>query len=216
MSPIRYRIAERLVKSQSETATLTTFNECDMSAVMAWRSRHKAAFEKAHGVRLGFMSFFVKAAVDALKAVPALNHLLEGDELVAQHYYDIGVAVSTERGLIVPVIRDADQKSFAEIEAAVADFAQRARTGGITLPELPGGCFTISNGGVFGSLLSTPILNPPQAGILGLHAIKKRPMVGPDDELVVRPMMYLAMSYDHQLVDGKQCIEHPERIMLEV
>ncbi|MBW2526569.1 MAG: 2-oxoglutarate dehydrogenase complex dihydrolipoyllysine-residue succinyltransferase [Deltaproteobacteria bacterium] len=225
MSQLRQRIAERLVMAQQQAAMLTTFNEADMSRAMAWRAEHKEAFEKRYGVRLGFMSFFVKAAVDALATVPGLNSFIDGDELVQNHFYDIGVAVSTERGLMVPVIRDCDRLSFADIERAIADYAQRARDRTITLDELAGGCFTISNGGVFGSLLSTPILNPPQAGILGLHAIKKRPVVV-DDEIVVRPMMYLAMSYDHRIVDGREavtflrrivdCIEHPERMMLEV
>lgn len=225
MSQLRQRIAERLVMAQQQAAMLTTFNEADMSRTMAWRAEHKEAFEKRHGVRLGFMSFFIKAAVDALMTVPGLNAFIDGDELVQNHFYDIGVAVSTERGLLVPVIRDCDRLSFADIERAIADYAERARKRTITLDELTGGCFTISNGGVFGSLLSTPILNPPQAGILGLHAIKKRPVVV-DDEMVVRPMMYLAMSYDHRIVDGREavtflrriveCIEHPERMMLEV
>jgi 2-oxoglutarate dehydrogenase E2 component (dihydrolipoamide succinyltransferase) len=225
MSRLRHRIAERLVAAQAEAAILTTFNEADMGSVMAFRARHKDSFEKKFDVRLGFMSFFVKAVVDALKTVPQLNARIDGDEIVYQHYYDIGVAVSTEQGLIVPVIRNADRLSFAKIEAQILDFAQRARARKLRLDELTGGVFTISNGGIYGSLLSTPILNPPQSGILGLHQIKKRPMAV-NDEVVIRPMMYLAVSYDHRLVDGSQavtflkrvveCIEDPERMLLEV
>ena len=224
MSMIRQRIAERMVLAQHEAALLTTFNEADMSRVLELRERHREAFEQRHGTRLGLMSFFVKAVVDALRAVPALNARLDGDEIVEQHYYDIGVAVGTERGLIVPVVRGCDQLGFAAIEQAIADFATRARNRTITLEELGGGCFTISNGGVYGSLLSTPILNPPQRGILGLHAIKKRPVVV-GEQIAIRPMMYLALSYDHRLVDGQEavrflkrvveCVENPERLMLE-
>jgi 2-oxoglutarate dehydrogenase E2 component (dihydrolipoamide succinyltransferase) len=225
MSRLRKRITERLVQVQQTAAILTTFNECDMSAVMALRSRHRDRFEKRFDVRLGFMSFFVKAVVDALKTVPQLNARIEGDEIVYQHYYDIGVAVGTEQGLVVPVVREADALGFAAIEKRIGDLARRARERQLTLQELSGGCFTISNGGVYGSLLSTPILNPPQSGILGLHRIQKRPVVV-DDEVVVRPMMYLALSYDHRIVDGSEavtflkrvveCMEDPERMLLEV
>jgi 2-oxoglutarate dehydrogenase E2 component (dihydrolipoamide succinyltransferase) len=225
MTPLRKRVAERLVKAQQTAAILTTFNECDMSAVMALRKRHQESFEKKHGVRLGFMSFFVKAVVDALQRVPRLNAQIDGDDIVQNHFYDIGVAVGTEQGLVVPVIRDADRLGFAEIERVIGDFAERARTRKLELGDLTGGCYTISNGGVYGSLLSTPILNPPQSGILGLHAIKKRP-VAVDDRVEIRPMMYLAQSYDHRLVDGSEavtflkrvveCIENPERMMLDI
>ncbi len=225
MSRLRKRITERLVQVQQTAAILTTFNECDMSAVMGLRSRHRDRFEKRFDVRLGFMSFFVKAVVDALKTVPQLNARIEGDEIVYQHYYDIGVAVGTEQGLVVPVVRGADALGFAAIEKRIGDLARRARERQLTLQELSGGCFTISNGGVYGSLMSTPILNPPQSGILGLHRIQKRPVVV-DDEVVVRPMMYLALSYDHRIVDGSEavtflkrvveCMEDPERMLLEV
>jgi 2-oxoglutarate dehydrogenase E2 component (dihydrolipoamide succinyltransferase) len=226
MSSLRQRIAQRLVEAQHNAAMLTTFNEADMSAVMALRAEHRAAFEERHGVRLGFMSFFVKAAVDALGRAPVVNAQLDGDTIVENHYYDIGVAVATDAGLVVPVIRDADRLGFAELELAIADFAARARERRLELSELTGGTFTISNGGVYGSLLSTPILNPPQSAILGLHAIKRRPVVVEGDRVEVRPMMYLALSYDHRLVDGKEavtflkriveCIERPERLLLEV
>jgi 2-oxoglutarate dehydrogenase E2 component (dihydrolipoamide succinyltransferase) len=225
---MRARIAERLLQAQANAAILSTFNEVDMGDLMALRKRHKQAFADAHGINLGFMSFFVKAVVGALKAVPAVNGWIEGDELVTNHYYDIGVAVSTKRGLMVPVVRDADKKSLARIEADIALLAEKGREGRLGLEDLQGGVFTISNGGVFGSLLSTPILNPPQSGILGMHGIKKRPVVKTDadgnDSIVIRPMMYLALSYDHRLVDGKEavtflkhiveCIEDPERILL--
>jgi len=225
MNRLRQRLAERLVLVTQTTAMLTTFNEADMSNLLAWRQKHRAAFAEKHDVNLGFMSFFVKAVVDALRNVPQINAQIEGDELVQNHYYDIGVAISTERGLVVPVIRDADRMSFADIERSIADLAQRARNKQLALADLTGGVFTITNGGVFGSLMSTPILNPPQSGILGMHAIKKRP-VAVDDEVVVRPMMYLALSYDHRVVDGREavtflkrvveCIEDPERMLLEV
>jgi len=225
MSPLRQRIAERLVEAKQTTAMLTTFNETDMTNVFAWREKHKHAFKEKYNIGLGFMSFFVKASVDALKAIPQLNARIEGDEIVENHYYDIGVAISSDKGLVVPVIRDADRLSFAEIELAIADLARRVLAKKITLHDLAGAVFTISNGGVFGSLLSTPILNPPQSGILGMHAIKRRPVVV-DDEIVIRPMMYLALSYDHRIVDGREavtflkriveCIEDPERMMLEV
>jgi 2-oxoglutarate dehydrogenase E2 component (dihydrolipoamide succinyltransferase) len=225
MSGLRQRIAQRLVEVQQTAAILTTFNEADMTRVMALRALYKEPFQKAHGTALGFMSFFVKASIEALKAFPALNARIDGNEIVYQNFYDIGVAVSTERGLMVPVIRDADRLSFAGIEKSIAGFAAKARDGTIRVDDLQGGTFTITNGGIFGSLLSTPILNPPQSGILGMHAIKNRPVVV-DDQIVIRPMMYLALSYDHRLVDGreavsflvrvKDCIENPERMMLEI
>src|SRR5262245_20042057 len=225
MTAIRQRIAERLVQSQQTTATLTTFNEADLSAVMALREKYKDRFKEKHGVGLGFMSFFVKAAVEALKSFPVANSRIDGGDVVTQHFYDIGVAVSTERGLVVPVIRNADQMSFAEIEKKIAELAAKARDGKIGVSDLQGGTFTITNGGVFGSLLSTPILNPPQAAILGMHTIQKRP-VAVGDEIVIRPMMYLALSYDHRLIDGreavqflvrvKEFVEAPERMLLEI
>ncbi len=225
MSRLRLRVAERLVQVQQTAAILTTFNEADMSRVMALRSRFKESFRDRHEVGLGFMSFFVKAVVDALMTVPRVNAFIEGDEVVHNHYYDIGVAVSTDRGLVVPVLRDADRLSMAEIEAGIADLADRAQQRRLELAELQGAVFTISNGGVFGSMMSTPILNPPGSAILGMHAIQKRP-VAVDDEVVIRPMMYLALSYDHRLIDGaeavtflkriKECIEDPERMLLEV
>jgi 2-oxoglutarate dehydrogenase E2 component (dihydrolipoamide succinyltransferase) len=225
MSHIRRRIAERLLESQQTTATLTTFNEADMSAIIELRQRYNERFEKKHGIKLGFMSFFVKSVVEALKAFPIINARIDGQHIVYHHYYDIGVAVSTDRGLIVPVIRDADRLSFAQIEAAIAELARKAREGRITLQDLEGGTFTITNGGVFGSLLSTPILNPPQSAILGMHAIQKRAVVV-QDQIVIRPMMYLALSYDHRLIDGreavqflvrvKECIENPAVLMLDL
>jgi 2-oxoglutarate dehydrogenase E2 component (dihydrolipoamide succinyltransferase) len=223
MSGLRQRIAERLVQAQQTAAILTTFNEADMSRISDLRSKYKEPFRTKHGVSLGYMSFFVKAAVEALKAFPAVNARLEGNEIVFHHYYDIGVAVSTERGLMVPVLRDADLMSFADIEKAIAAYTEKARKGTIAVDDLQGGTFTITNGGIFGSLLSTPILNPPQSGILGMHAIKKRPVVE-GDQIVIRPMMYLALSYDHRIIDGreavsflvriKECLEDPERVML--
>ncbi|MFT3838812.1 MAG: 2-oxoglutarate dehydrogenase complex dihydrolipoyllysine-residue succinyltransferase [Myxococcaceae bacterium] len=225
LSPLRRRVAERLLQAQSTAAILTTFNEVDMSAVMELRKRYQERFEKKHGVKLGFMSFFVKAAVNALQQFPAVNASLEGDEVVFHHYYDIGVAVSGSRGLVVPVVRGADELSMAELEKTIADYGLRARNDKLTLPELQGGTFTISNGGIFGSMLSTPILNPPQTGILGMHNIVERP-VARDGQVVIRPVMYLALSYDHRLIDGreavqflvriKDCIEDPERILLEI
>ena len=225
MSRLRQRLAERLVEVQQTAAILTTFNEADMSAVMELRSRYKEEFKKKHGIGLGFMSFFVKATVDALKTVPEVNAYIEGDEIVTNHYYDIGVAVSTDKGLVVPVIRDADRLSMAEIELSIVDLATRAQERKLELSDLTGAVYTISNGGVFGSLLSTPILNPPGSAILGMHTIQKRP-VAIDDEIVIRPMMYLAMSYDHRLIDGREavtflkriveCIEDPERLLLEI
>jgi 2-oxoglutarate dehydrogenase E2 component (dihydrolipoamide succinyltransferase) len=225
MSGLRQKIAQRLVEVQQTAAILTTFNEADLSRVVELRTRYKESFQTKHGVGLGFMSFFVKAAVDALKAFPAVNGRIDGNEIVYQHYHDIGVAVSTERGLMVPVIRDADRLSFAAIEKTIAGFATKAREGTITVGDLQGGTFTITNGGTFGSLLSTPILNPPQSGILGMHAIKKRPVVV-DDQVLIRPMMYLALSYDHRLIDGREAvsflvrvkdlIESPERLLFEI
>ncbi len=225
MSGIRQRIAERLVQSQQTTATLTTFNEADMSAIMALREKFKDRFKEKHSVGLGFMSFFVKAAVDALKAYPVVNSRIDGGDMIEQHFYDIGVAVSTDRGLMVPILRDADLLSFADIEKKIAELAAKARDGKIGLGDLQGGTFTITNGGIFGSLLSTPILNPPQSAILGMHTIQKRP-VAINDQIAIRPMMYLALSYDHRLVDGRQavqflvrvkeCIENPERMLLEI
>ncbi len=225
MSPIRRRIAERLLQARQTTAMLTTFNDIDMGAVLDLRRRYKEAFEKKHGVSLGLMSFFVKASVEALKAVPEINAYIDGGDIVYPHYYHIGVAVGAERGLVVPVIRHADRLSFAEIEQAVRGFVERIRENRLTLAELEGGTFTITNGGVFGSLLSTPILNTPQSGILGMHRIDKRPVVV-DDQIVIRPMMYVALSYDHRIVDGreavtflrhiKECIENPERILMEI
>jgi 2-oxoglutarate dehydrogenase E2 component (dihydrolipoamide succinyltransferase) len=222
---IRQKIAQRLVQAQQTAAILTTFNEADMSAVMALRSKYKDAYKEKHGVNLGFMSFFIKAAVEALKAFPAVNAQIDGTDIVYHNYYDIGVAVSTERGLMVPVIRDCDSLTFAGIEKTIVGFAKKARDNKIGVDDLQGGTFTITNGGVFGSLLSTPILNPPQSGILGMHSIQKRPVVV-DDQIVIRPMMYLALSYDHRIIDGreavsclvriKECIENPERMMLEI
>jgi 2-oxoglutarate dehydrogenase E2 component (dihydrolipoamide succinyltransferase) len=225
LSPLRKRIAERLVQAQHEAAMLTTFNEVDMSAVMALRKKYQDDFVKKYGVKLGFMSFFTKAVVSALKDVPALNAQFAGDEIIQNHYYDIGVAVSTDKGLMVPVLRNCDQQDMAAIELSLADIAKRAREGKITLPDLEGGVFTITNGGIFGSMLSTPILNSPQSGILGLHAINERP-VAIDGQVVIRPMMYLALSYDHRLVDGreavtflvkvKQAIEDPSRLVIGI
>lgn len=225
MTPLRRKIATHLVNAQHEAAILTTFNECDMSGVMELRKRLQDDFVARHGVKLGFMSFFLKAVVEGLKSVPSVNARIEGDEIVEQHYFDIGVAVGTEKGLIVPVVRDCDRKSFAEIEKDIIDYAGKARDGKIGLPDLQGGVFTITNGGIYGSLLSTPILNPPQSGILGMHSIQQRP-VAVEGQVVIRPMMYLALSYDHRLVDGKeavtflvkvkQCIENPERMLLGI
>ena len=224
MSRLRRRIAERLKQAQNTAAMLTTFNEADMSRVIALRTAHKEAFEKRHGVRLGFMSFFVKAAIAALKEIPAVNGEIDGEDIIYKNYYDIGVAVGLEQGLVVPVLRDADQLSFAEIEKRIADYGRRARDGKLTIEELTGGSFTISNGGVYGSLMSMPILNPPQSGILGMHRTMQRP-VAVGDKVEIRPMMYLALSYDHRIVDGreavtflvriKECIEQPERLILD-
>ncbi len=225
MSRLRQRLAERLVEVQQTAAILTTFNEADMSRVMALRSQYKESFKKRYDVGLGFMSFFVKATVEALKTVPAVNAYIEGDEIVTNHYYDIGIAVSSDKGLVVPVVRDADRLSMAGVEASIADLASRAQERRLELSDLSGAVFTISNGGVFGSLQSTPILNPPGSAILGMHAIKKRPVVV-DDEIVIRPMMYLAVSYDHRIIDGSQavtflkriveCIDDPDRLLLEI
>jgi 2-oxoglutarate dehydrogenase E2 component (dihydrolipoamide succinyltransferase) len=225
MSMMRRRIAQRLVEAQSTAAILTTFNEVDMSAVMNMRNQYKDAFFKKHGVKLGFMSFFVKAACEALKHVPEINAYIEDNTIHYHNFCDVGVAVGTEKGLLVPIVRDADKMSFAQVEAAINNYAVKARDGKISLDDLNGGTFTISNGGIYGSLLSTPILNPPQSGILGMHKIEKRPVVI-NDEIVIRPMMYLALSYDHRIVDGKgavtflvkikECLEDPARMLLEL
>jgi len=225
MSPLRARIAQRLVAAQHEAAMLTTFNEVDMSAVMALRAKYQDDFVKKNGIKLGFMSFFAKAVVHALREVPAVNAQIDGDSIVQNHYYDIGVAVSTEKGLMVPVIHNCDTLGMAEIEKRIGDAAKRARESKITLADLEGGVFTITNGGIFGSMLSTPIINPPQSGILGLHAINERP-VAVNGQVVIRPMMYLALSYDHRVIDGKeavtflvkvkQAIEDPTRLILGV
>ncbi len=211
MSKRRATIARRLVEAQSTAAMLTTFNEVDMSAVMTLRERHKQAFKDRHGIGLGIASFFVKASVGALRAFPRINAEIQGDEMVLKHYYDIGVAVGASEGLVVPVLRDADRLSFAQIEQQIRDFARRAEDGSLSLADLKGGTFTITNGGVFGSLLSTPILNPPQVGILGLHAIQPRP-VAVNGEVVVRPMMYVALTYDHRIVDGSEAVQFLVRI----
>jgi 2-oxoglutarate dehydrogenase E2 component (dihydrolipoamide succinyltransferase) len=224
MSRRRQTIAQRLVEAQRTAAMLTTFNEIDMSAVLEIRKRRRDAFKERYGVSLGFMSFFTKATIGALKAFPLLNAEIQGNEIVIKHYYDIGIAVATDEGLVVPVVRDADRKSFAQIEREIADLATRAREGRLTLPELQGGTFTITNGGVFGSLMSTPILNAPQVGILGMHKIEERP-IALNGQVVIRPMMYVALSYDHRIVDGseavrflvrvKELIEDPEALLLE-
>ena len=225
MTRLRRRIAERLKEAQNTAAMLTTFNEVDMTAVLAARDKYRDRFEKKHGVRLGFMSFFAKACITALKEIPAVNAEIDGDEIVYRHYVDLGIAVGTEQGLVVPVVRDADKRSFADIEKEIGAMGRKARDGKLTMDDLTGGTFTITNGGVYGSLLSTPILNPPQSGILGMHKIQPRPMaVG--DKVEVRPMMYLALSYDHRIVDGseavtflvrvKDCIEDPDRILLDI
>lgn len=225
MTRIRARIAERLVEAQRTAAILTTFNEVNMQPVMELRKRYKETFEKAHGARLGFMSFFAKAAVLALKKFPAVNASVDGNDVVYHDYYDIGVAVGSPRGLVVPVLRDVDALSYADIEAKIAEFGEKAKSGQLSVDDLSGGTFTITNGGIFGSLLSTPILNPPQTGILGMHKIQERPMVE-DGEVVVRPMMYVALSYDHRLIDGREAVqflvtiknglEDPSRMLLEV
>lgn len=225
MTRLRARIAERLVEAQQNAAILTTFNEVNLKAAMDLRSRHKDAFEKAHDVRLGFMSFFVKAAVEALKKFPVVNASVDGNDIVYHNYFDIGVAVGSPRGLVVPILRDADQMSFAQVEDTIRTFGQKAKDGSLSYEELTGGTFTISNGGVFGSMLSTPILNPPQSAILGMHNIVDRPVVE-NGEIVIRPMMYLALSYDHRIIDGreavqclvtiKQCMEDPARMLLGI
>ena len=225
LSPLRRKIAQQLVMAQHTAAILTTFNECDMSAVMKLRASQQDAFTKEHGIKLGFMSFFIKATVSALKANPAINGRMDGEDFVQNHYFDVGVAVGTERGLVVPVVRDADQKSFAQIERDLAEYAAKAREGKIKIEDLQGGVFTISNGGIYGSLLSTPILNPPQSGILGMHKIQERP-IAEKGQVVIRPMMYLALSYDHRVIDGKEavtflvrvkdCIENPARLLLDL
>ncbi|MCC7492169.1 MAG: 2-oxoglutarate dehydrogenase complex dihydrolipoyllysine-residue succinyltransferase [Fimbriimonadaceae bacterium] len=225
LTPMRRRIAERLVQAQQTAAMLTTFNEIDMSAAMALRKEQQEAFQQRYGIKLGFMSFFVKAAVDALKRFPELNAELQGNDIVYHHYYDIGIAVSGKKGLAVPVLRNAERLSFSEVELKIADFGARARDNKLELDELVGGTFTITNGGVFGSLLSTPILNPPQSGILGMHGINDRP-VAVNGQVVIRPMMYIALTYDHRIVDGreavtflrrvKECVENPVRMLVEV
>ncbi|UQN12423.1 2-oxoglutarate dehydrogenase complex dihydrolipoyllysine-residue succinyltransferase [Methylococcus capsulatus] len=225
MSRLRARIAERMLEAQHRTATLTTFNEVNLQKVFDIRNAHKARFEQQHGIKLGFMSFFIKASVETLRRFPIVNASLEGEEIVYHDYYDIGIAVSTDRGLVVPILRDADRTDFAGIEKAIAEFGQKARSGKLSLDELSGGTFTITNGGIFGSMLSTPILNPPQSAILGMHAIKERPVVE-DGQIVIRPMIYLALSYDHRLIDGrdavsflftiKELLEDPVRLMLAV
>ncbi len=225
MTPIRQRIAERLLHAQQSSAILTTFNEADMSAIMAFRAKYKESFQKKYGVGLGFMSFFVKAVIEGLKAYPAVNARIDNQDIVYHHFYDIGVAVSTEKGLMVPVLRNVDELTFAEIEKKIVELAVKAKENKITVGDLQGGTFTITNGGTFGSMLSTPILNPPQSGILGMHAIQKRAVVV-DDQIVIRPMMYIALSYDHRIIDGKEavsflvrvkeCLENPERIFFSV
>ncbi|WP_027134500.1 2-oxoglutarate dehydrogenase complex dihydrolipoyllysine-residue succinyltransferase [Geminicoccus roseus] len=225
MTRLRKRIAERLKEAQNTAAMLTTFNEVDMGAVMALRSQYQDVFQKKHGIKLGFMSFFVKAVIDALKVYPAVNAEIDGDDVVYKHYYDIGVAVSTEQGLVVPVLRDADTASLAGIEKNIADLGKRARDGKLGMEDLTGGTFTITNGGTFGSLMSTPIINPPQVGILGMHKIQQRPMVMAGGKIEARPMMYIALSYDHRIIDGKEAvsflvrvketIEDPQRLLIE-
>ncbi len=225
MTRLRRRIAERLKAAQNTAAMLTTFNEIDMTEAIAVRERYREDFEKKHGARLGFMSIFVKAAIVALKELPAVNGEIDGDDIVYKNHYDIGVAVSTEQGLVVPVVRDADRMSFAEIEQAISALARKARDGKLTIEDLSGGTFTITNGGVYGSLMSTPILNPPQSGILGMHKIERRP-IAVGDKIEIRPMMYVALSYDHRIVDGreavtflvriKECVEEPSRILFDI
>ena len=225
MTRLRRMVAQRLKEAQNTAAMLTTFNEIDMSAANALRSQYRDAFEKKHGVRLGVMSLFVKACVTALKAFPAVNAEIDGDDIVYKNHYDIAIAVASPQGLVVPVVRDADRLSFAGIEAAIGEFAKRAREGALTIEEMQGGTFTITNGGVFGSLMSTPIINPPQSGILGMHKVQQRPMVLADGSIAARPMMYVALSYDHRIIDGreavsflvrvKECVEDPQRILIE-
>jgi 2-oxoglutarate dehydrogenase E2 component (dihydrolipoamide succinyltransferase) len=225
MSPIRKRIAQRLKDAQTNAALLTTFNEVDMSAIMSLRKQHQDAFTERYGIKLGFMSFFVKATVDALMAFPAINAEIQGTEIVYHNYCDIGIAIGGGKGLVVPVLRSAEKMGFAEVELAIAEFAKKSQNGTLSPQELTGGTFTITNGGVYGSLLSTPIVNPPQSGVLGMHAIQDRP-VARDGQVVIRPMMYIALTYDHRIVDGreavtflkriKDCIENPVRLLLDV
>ena len=225
MTRLRQTIARRLKDAQNTAAMLTTFNDVDMSAVMALRSQYKDIFEKRHGVKLGFMGLFVKACIQALRDIPAVNAEIDGDELIYKNYYHVGVAVGTDKGLVVPVVRDADRLSLAEIEQKITEYGRRARDGKLTIEDMQGGTFTISNGGVYGSMMSTPILNAPQSGILGMHRIEERPVVR-SGQIVVRPMMYLALSYDHRVVDGKEavtflvrvkeCLEDPQRFILEL
>jgi 2-oxoglutarate dehydrogenase E2 component (dihydrolipoamide succinyltransferase) len=225
MTRLRRRIAERLKEAQQNAAMLTTFNEIDMSGAIALRERWREAFEKKHGVRLGFMSIFVKAAIVALKELPAVNAEIDGEDIVYKNHYDIGVAVGTEQGLVVPVVRDADRRTFADIEKEIAALGHKARDGKLTIEDLSGGTFTISNGGVYGSLLSTPILNPPQSAILGMHKIERRP-VAIADKIEIRPMMYVALTYDHRIIDGreavtflvriKECVEDPSRLLFDI
>jgi 2-oxoglutarate dehydrogenase E2 component (dihydrolipoamide succinyltransferase) len=225
MTRLRARIAERMVAAQQNAAMLTTFNEIDLTKVMSLRARYKEAFEKEHGVRLGYMSFFAKAVVDALKKFPVVNASVEGNDIIYHDYFDIGVAVSSERGLMVPVLRDVDRLSFAGIESSIAELGKKARDGTMSMEDLTGGTFTITNGGIFGSLLSTPILNPPQSAILGMHSIQERPMAV-DGEVAIRPMMFVALTYDHRIIDGreavqflvsiKQALEDPGRLLLQV
>ena len=225
MSRLRQRVAERLVQSQSTAAILTTFNEVNMAPVMELRNRYKERFEKEHGVKLGFMGFFVKAAVHALKKFPMVNASIDGSDIVYHGYYDVGIAVGSERGLVVPILRNADLMSIADIEKQIADFGKRAQEGKLTVEELTGGTYTISNGGVFGSMLSTPIINPPQSAILGVHATRERPVVE-NGQIVIRPMNYLALSYDHRIIDGREAVlglvamkdalEDPARLLLDL
>jgi 2-oxoglutarate dehydrogenase E2 component (dihydrolipoamide succinyltransferase) len=225
MSPIRRRIAQRLVEAQQNAALLTTFNEFDMSAVVAIRKKYRDTFQEQYGVKLGFMSFFVKAVVESLTEIPQVNAEVRGNDIVFRNYYDIGIAVGGGKGLVVPVLKNAERLSFAEIEKAIADFARRAADNQLKVEELQGGTFTISNGGVYGSLLSTPIVNPPQSGVLGMHAIQDRPVVR-DGNIVIRPMMYVALTYDHRLIDGREAVtflnrvreivEDPARLLVEV
>jgi len=225
MSRLRARIAERMIEAQHTTATLTTFNEVNLQKIFDLRNQHRARFEQEYKIKLGFMSFFVKATVEALRRFPIINASIDGNDIVYHDYYDIGIAVSTDRGLVVPILRDADRLGFAEIEKAIIDFSQKARDGKLSFEELTGGTFTITNGGIFGSMLSTPILNPPQSAILGMHAIKDRPVVE-DGQIVIRPMIYLALSYDHRIIDGreavtflftlKELLEDPVRLLLKI
>jgi len=225
MSRLRRTIAARLKEAQNNAAMLTTFNEADMSAVLAFRSRYRDSFEKKHGVRLGFMSFFVKASVVGLKELPSVNAQIDGEDFVYKNHYDFGIAIGSGQGLVVPVVRDVDRKSFAEIEKEIGALGRRAREGKLAIEELTGGTFTITNGGIYGSLMSTPIINPPQSAILGMHKIQERP-VASEGKIEIRPMMYLALSYDHRVIDGreavsflvrvKECIEAPERMLIEM